>query len=106
MKSLVDMTDLESAAVISLTAERRFEDRGGYWVEALDGNTFGSHLWRLGRSILNHETLSLAEHYAAESLEWMLTKGLVNDIKVDGRIEGDRLILNVNLGEVSVAHRI
>jgi phage gp46-like protein len=104
VRSLVDMSDLEAAAVLSIRSQKRYGNSEGYWADALDSNIFGSHLWRLQRSILNQETLTLAEYYVQESLTWLLDKGLADRIDVKGQVVRDRLILQIQVGREEIRY--
>lgn len=102
------MSDLESAAVLSLLSQRRYGDQSGYWVEALTNESFGSYLWLLNRSRLNDETRRLSAEYAHEALGWMLSAGLITDLKIDAEIRDSRIIIHVRLdtedGEKKLTH--
>jgi len=82
---------LETAVLISLFSDARAANddalpgtqklRGGYFGSLLVGFNFGSKLWLLGRSKIDATTLKLAEQYAQEALEWMITDSIAETIE-------------------------
>jgi phage gp46-like protein len=113
---------LETAVLLSLFTDRRAEegdvlpagqtDRRGWWGDVYpvaNNDRFGSKLWLLARSKQTQETLTLAETYARESLQWLIDD-LVSD-RVDVAAEWVRngvMGLSINIhrpGKDSVRFR-
>ena len=79
---------LETAVIISLFSDKRATETelrdaglkqdhlGGWWGDSfpeIDGDVLGSKLWLLQRATRTQATLDLAELYAADALQWLLT---------------------------------
>lgn len=79
---------LETAVLLSLFLDRRAEpgdqlldgtDRRGWWgdsVPVVEGDKIGSKLWLLDRSKALARTLTQAEGFARESLQWLIDDGV------------------------------
>lgn len=82
---------LESAVFLSLFTDRRAEagdvlpegetDRRGWWGDTND-DKIGSRLWLLSRSKQTTDTLTRAQEYATEALQWMLDDRVSDQIDV------------------------
>lgn len=89
-KVTAEMQDsLTRAVIISLFTWRRADDsdhaetREGWWADRYAANTgdlIGSKLWLLLRSKLTDETLSQAEDYTLEALQWLVDDGLCDEV--------------------------
>lgn len=87
---------LETAVVISLFTDRRAtpeqvpaelpqDDLRGYWGDVrpdVEGDQSGSLLWLLAREKQLPQTLSRAQQYAREALDWMLADRIATRIDV------------------------
>ncbi len=106
---MVQADPLVRAVVISLFSWRRANqdddlpsgDRFGWW-----GDTFatelndriGSRLWLLSRAKLTNETLTRAEGYVREALQWMIDDGVAARVDVEVEREGiDRMEIGVTI---------
>lgn len=89
---------LQTAVIRSLFEERRAEsgdvlpagetDRRGWWGDVfpvVEGDRCGSRLWLLDRAKQTPKTLTDAEEYVREALQWLI------DDKVADRVEIDTL---------------
>ncbi|HEX5276483.1 MAG TPA: phage GP46 family protein [Fluviicoccus sp.] len=52
------------------------DDRRGWWADFLTTDPLGSRLWLLARSRHTPETLTSAQDYAAEALQWLVDDGI------------------------------
>ena len=98
-KSILELTDFESAIFLSLFSNRRIDGQGGgYWADELNDHQLGSRLWSLSRSTLDEYTINQAENAAFEALEWLLKGKLAEKIfvKVLAR-KPDTAVLNVEI---------
>lgn len=87
---------LESAVLVSLFCDRRAHpeqirrgddasDLRGWWgdVDAREeGDSTGSLLWLLHREKQTRQTLTRAEQYAREALQWMLSDRVASHVEV------------------------
>jgi phage gp46-like protein len=83
---------LENAVLISLFTNRRVNDetvlpgnandKGGWWGNEFNEFEIGSRLWLLRRAKNTDDTLSLAEQYARESMNWMLENNVAQRVDV------------------------
>ena len=101
---------LRSSVAVSLFTDRRVArdelppnetDARGWWGDGLedDPRSTGSRLWLLKREKRTSEVLSLAETYAREALEWMLTDGVATEVSVAAAYgEGGRMVIAVTIG--------
>jgi phage gp46-like protein len=88
---LVADDGLETAIILSLFTDRRADDsdelpdaeqfRRGWWADS-DDDRIGSKLWLLSRSKELVQIRALAEQYARESLQWLISDGIVESISV------------------------
>lgn len=79
--------DLATAMLISLFTDRvagpddippdGTGDPRGWWGDVADGVPIGSRLWLLERAKRTQETLSRAQDYIAEALQWLIDDGVV-----------------------------
>ena len=82
--SLESGGDLKTAILLSLFTDRLAEpsdettdgDRRGWWGDD-PSNLMGSRLWLLGRAKGPLNLAQLAQDYAAEGLQWLITDGVV-----------------------------
>jgi len=102
---LVTDEGLESAVAISLFCDARATagdelpegetDRRGWWAdEFIEHGTLGSKLWLLDRKPPTEPNLRLAEQFAIDALDWMVTELVVS--KVEAQVsfaDGVRSIL-------------
>jgi len=99
---------LDTAIINSLNIDQRAEAsevatpqnrRGNIIDELNDQNDFqiGSKLWLLSQKRANQETVSLAESYASECLQWMIDDGLSESIVVSGTLINDNIRLSITI---------
>lgn len=84
---------LSTSVILSLFTDRQVDldeipfgetSRRGWWGDLftdLPGDLIGSRLWLLKREKRTVETLSRAEEYALEALQWMLDDGVADLIE-------------------------
>ncbi len=85
--------DLETAVLVSLFTDRLAtpdfvptdgtSDRRGWWAEPYNDRPLGSNLWQLERAHKTRDTLGLAQRYASEALQWLVTDGVAQAVAVD-----------------------
>ncbi len=86
-KSLVDMSNLESAIALSVQSHRREQGKNGYWFDAISGDTFGSSLWTLRQKALGLDAAAIAAEYVREALQHLpQSKSLDVEVHQDGEI--------------------
>lgn len=101
---LDEADDITQAVVVSLFSWRRSEpddgvpipNRQGWWGDTFaenPGDKIGSRLWLLQREKLTDEVLRRAEHYARESLLWLVEDGFLKSITVTAERQGTQLNL-------------
>lgn len=100
---------LERAVIISLFSWRRANpddvlpstNKFGWWGDThpqIDNDRIGSRLWLLSRAKLTVETVSLAQEYAEESLQWLIDDGAAAAVEVISERQGiDRLALGITI---------
>jgi len=76
--------DLVTNVLVSIFTWRtsNYDDRGGYWNDCLEDVPIGSRLRELYRSKKLPQTLGLAQAYVTESLQWLISDGLVKSFTV------------------------
>lgn len=100
--------ELVQALLISLFSWRRSNDddgveipqRQGWWGDTFADETndrIGSRLWLLQREKLNDEVAARAREYAEESLQWMLTDALAQEIDVKTYRDNGRLDMTIDV---------
>ena len=85
--------DLTTAVYLSLFTDRRAADddklvdntqnRRGWWGDTGSDSQIGSRLWLLARAKQDDDTLLLAEQYAEEALQWLITDEVAASIDVN-----------------------
>ena len=101
---------LDTAITTSLLVDKRAdsseirspqERRGNIIDELNDENDFeiGSKLWLLSQSRSTLETVSLAESYASECLQWLIDDGLAESIVVKGFSSNNNINLEITVNE-------
>ena len=85
--------DLETAVLVSLFTDRLAtpdfvptdgtSDRRGWWADPYNDRPLGSNLWQLERAHKTRNTLGLAQRYASEALQWLVTDGVAQAVAVD-----------------------
>jgi phage gp46-like protein len=109
----VDLLDLDGegwpalagAVLASLWCDARAPEefaegssRGGWWADAYLGDTWGSLLWTLERSLLTDETCRQVEAYVLEALAWLLEDEVAKAVKATARREGtSEIVLEVTI---------
>lgn len=101
---------LENAVLISLLTDQRVtalevpvpgDSRRGWWADELaeiPGDKIGSKLWLLDRSVITDANLQKWEFYARQSLKWMITDMIAEEVICTAtRIENDRIHLKIEL---------
>lgn len=87
---------MQTAIILSLFCDRRAElgdelpnaadtNRRGWWADSyadVQGDLWGSRLWLLERAKQIPETLTRAEEYAAEALQWLIDDGVAKSVDV------------------------
>ena len=101
--------ELLSSILISLFSDARANDdefegvktwepsKRGYWGEQLDGVNYGSKLWLLKRAPKDEETLEKAKIYAKEALDWLVSGGGEETLKVKTSYEQDAMLIDIAL---------
>jgi phage gp46-like protein len=84
--------DLETSVLISFFTDRRAgpsdvipdgtNDRRGWWGDAGQQYPIGSRLWLLGRAKQIPKTLTDAQGYCTEALQWMIDDGVIASASV------------------------
>jgi phage gp46-like protein len=104
---MVQADPLVRAVVISLFSWRRAnpdddlptEDRFGWWGDTFateQNDRIGSRLWLLSRAKLTNDTLTKAEGYVREALQWMIDDAVAARVDVEVEREGiDRMEIGV-----------
>lgn len=74
------------AVMVSLGTDRRAaasdlipdgtDDRRGWWADFLEADAMGSRLWLLARAKNTPDTLTEAQDYTAEALQWLVADGI------------------------------
>lgn len=89
-----DVTDdLPRAVLISLFSWRRANPdddlpssiKNGWWGDTfspIKNDKIGSRIWLLARAKLSQETVTLAEEYANEALQWLVDDGIADSVQV------------------------
>ena len=88
-----------------VTPPQRFNDRRGFWGDAIPSTRFvdegrrqvtGSRLWLLRREKITPTTLARAETYTREALAWLIEDGVARRIDVEASVERDSwLVLSI-----------
>ena len=100
--------ELVQALLISLFSWRRSNDddgveipqRQGWWGDTFADETndrIGSRLWLLQREKLTDEISARAREYAEESLQWMITDALAQEIVVKTYRDNGRLDMTIDV---------
>lgn len=107
--NMVQADPLIRAVIISLFSWRRAnpdddlptEDRFGWWGDTFateQNDRIGSRLWLLSRAKLTNDTLTKAEGYVREALQWLLDDNVAARIDVEVEREGiDRMEIGVTI---------
>ncbi len=90
---------LETALLISLFTDRRAadddqipdgtDDRRGWWADQfadVPGDLIGSRLWLLSREKQQQRVVTLAQEYAREALQWLITDRVLDRFDVEAEI--------------------
>lgn len=85
--------DLETACLVSLFTDKLAtadftptdgtSDRRGWWADPYNDQQLGSNLWQLERAHKTRNTLGLAQRYASDCLQWLVTDGVAAAVVVD-----------------------
>lgn len=85
--------DLETACLVSLFTDKLATpdftptdgttDRRGWWADPYNDAPLGSNLWQLERAHKTRDTLGLAQRYASDALQWLVTDGVAAAVAVD-----------------------
>lgn len=85
--------DLETACLVSLFTDKLATpdfvptdgttDRRGWWADPYNDQPLGSNLWQLERAKKTRDTLGLAQRYASDALQWLVTDGIAQSVAVD-----------------------
>jgi len=71
--------------------------RRGYWANTYKDNRQGSGLWLLSRAKRTQTTLSKAETYCTDSLQWMIDVGVIESVDPSASYSGEALVLQINI---------
>ena len=84
---------LETACLVSLFTDKLAtpdfvptdgtSDRRGWWAAPYQDEPLGSNLWQLERAKKTRDTLGLAQRYASDALQWLVTDGIAKSVTVD-----------------------
>ena len=77
MKSLMDLSELESSVQISITSKARSDNKFGYWGDLLGPVSCGSLLWTLERESLSPENEAKAKDLSIYCLRFLEEMGFV-----------------------------
>jgi phage gp46-like protein len=90
---------LGTAVIVSLFTDRKAEaddvlpddsgDRRGWWGDIyprVEDDRIGSRLWLLSREKQLRDVVMRAEHYAQESLQWLIEDGIAEQVTVTGSV--------------------
>jgi phage gp46-like protein len=85
--------DLETACLVSLFTDKQAtpdfvptdgtSDRRGWWADPYNDAPLGSNLWQLERAKKTRDTLGLAQRYAQDALQWLVTDGIAKQVIVN-----------------------
>ena len=91
--------DLETACLVSLFTDKRAtpdfvptdgtNERRGWWADQYLDQPLGSNLWQLERAHKTRDTLGLAQRYASDALQWLVTDGVAASVVIDTRWVGN-----------------
>lgn len=107
--NMVQADPMIRAVIISLFSWRRAnpddelptEDRFGWWGDTFateQNDRIGSRLWLLSRAKLTNDTLTKAEGYVREALQWLIDDNVAARIDVQVEREGiDRMEIGVTI---------
>lgn len=107
--NMVQADPMIRAVIISLFSWRRAnpddelptEDRFGWWGDTFateQNDRIGSRLWLLSRAKLTNDTLTKAEGYVREALQWLIDDNVAARIDVEVEREGiDRMEIGVTI---------
>ena len=109
-KNFTNDPTLETAVMISLFTRRlaAMDDalpdpkgpREGWWADPynnVEGDNLGSRLWLLCRAKMTQSTLTQAENYAKEALQWLIDDKIADAVDVLASKNGSLLILQVSI---------
>lgn len=103
--------DLHRSVIISLFSWARASDsdpiddseRHGWWGDSFSNTgAIGSKLWLLRRRKFDRSMVHDAKSYAAESLQWLVTEGHVDQVDVEATrvgIEKLHLLIKIWIGQ-------
>jgi phage gp46-like protein len=69
--------------------------RRGYWANSFREYVQGSGIWLLDREKRQQETLARAQTYAFDSLAWMTSEGIAQQVLTTASFDGEILILDI-----------
>jgi len=105
---LLHDSGLETAVIISLFSDQRYENTRGHWADELIGRASGSLLWLLKREKETTAVLRRAEDYSKQALKWMLGQRIAIGIEINARWSSKgylRLRIEFDLIVGTVFHR-
>jgi len=98
---------LDTALAMSVLEQRRAdasevvrpELRRGWWGNTLNDLAFeiGSKLWLLSQARKTQSTLTSAEDYAQNALEWMVGDGIIDDVNVIAYFENNTMFIKIDI---------
>lgn len=106
---LTEDDTFKTAILMSLLSNARADpeealdrtDLGGWWGNSfpdIPGAELGSKLWLLATRKTTDDTLTLAEQYGAEALDWMKEDGITDNITViASRVDVDVLDIEIQI---------
>lgn len=97
MKSLMDLSELESSVQISITSKARSDNKHGYWGDLLGPVSCGSLLWTLEREYLSPENEAKANENCNNALKYLKEYGRVKDLKVSVTRFGRKMNISVSM---------
>jgi phage gp46-like protein len=77
---------LETAILISIFTDQRVDGERGCWIDAIDGDNWGSKVWTLMREKLTEETRTKFNSYIKDSLKWLTEDRVAKSITVTSEI--------------------
>tara|TARA_R110001606_G_scaffold136528_1_gene274103 strand:- start:3391 stop:3807 length:417 start_codon:yes stop_codon:yes gene_type:complete len=99
--------DIDTSILLNVLGENRAENslisnplnRRGHFLSELNGEVVGSDVWIYAKQSSNNEDdLGLYQSLIAESLNWLLEKGIVKKVAVAVTIStGNKLLINITI---------
>lgn len=95
--------DLETAIILSLFTDAEDitstsnDPRRGWWANAFGAGLRGSKLWLIEQMPASQATAKIAEGYAQEALQWLVTSKVVKSVTTSSSFKNESIILSVSI---------